>query len=143
MFITQPYFKQHVPQGIAKHDNEYWRFVGLTLPTPWYLCTYRTYGEPSPQTILVAWEHDLLGLINAADAISLIAVARFDTPNANPHRWNMRWAKVIWLAARDEQEEAGPLVFQLDDDDVPRDQMLRALPRRSDRAQIFSSEDTS
>ena len=142
MFITRSHFKQHVPQSIAKPDSQYWRLVGLTLPTPWYLCTYRTSGEPSPQTILVAWERDLLGLMNAADDVSLIAVARFDTSNANPYRWNMRWAKIIWLTAPDEQEEAGPLVFQLDDDDVPRDQMLCALPRRPDRIQVFSSEDT-
>lgn len=140
MFVTQAHFQQQVPQGIGMHGSQYWRLVGLTLPTPWYLCTYRTSGEPSPQTILVAWESDLLDFMTAVDAPSLIAVARLDLPNADPCRWNMRWAKVIWLAARDEQEEAGPLVFQLGDDDVPRDDMLRALPRRSDRVQVFCSE---
>jgi hypothetical protein len=143
MFVTQTHFKQNVPKGIAMPDSQYWRLVGLTLQTPWYLCTYRTTGEPSTKTVLVAWESDLLDVMTAVDAPSLVAVARLDIPTGNPYRWNIRWAKFIWLAARDEQEEAGPLVFQLDDDDVPRDDMLRALPRRSDRVQIFSAKYTS
>lgn len=142
MFVTQAHFQQHVPQGIGIPDSHYWRVVGLTLQTPWYLCTYRTSSEPYTRTSLVAWESDLLDLMTAADSLRLMAVARLDCPSTNPCRWSMRWAKVIWLAARDEREETGPLVFQLDDDDVPRDDMLRPLPRRTDRVQIFSSGHT-
>lgn len=137
MFVTQTQFEQPVPAGIAAPGNRFWRAVGLTLQTPWYLCVYRTSNQARPKTCLVSWESDLHDLVASADDVDVVSVARLDTTPWNQARWSMRWVKTIWLATRDERDEVGSLVFQFVDDDALKDDMLRTRPHRSDRVQVF------
>ena len=137
MFVTQTQFEQPVPAGIAAPGNRFWRAVGLTLQTPWYLCVYRTSNQARPKTCLVSWESDLRDLVASHEALNVIAVARLDDAAPNSALWSMRWIKSIWLATRDEREEVGSLVFQFDDDAALKDDMLRSRPHRPDRVQIF------
>ena len=51
----------------------------------------------------------------------------------------MRWIECMWLSASDEQDEVGPLVFQLEDEEGLRDDRMRELPRRNDRVRVFNS----
>lgn len=139
MFVTQAQFEQHVPSGVAAPDSRYWRAVGLTLQTPWYLCVLQASVKVPPQTILVAWESDLQGLLTAEESSSVVAIARLDSDVANQARWGMRWVRRIWLAAHDELEETGCLVFQFDDEAAIRDDMLRILPSKPNRKQVFRS----
>jgi hypothetical protein len=141
MFVTRAQFEQHVPAGIAVPDNRYWRAVGLTLQTPWYLCVLQASDKVPPQTILVAWESDLQGLLTAEGDSSVVAIARLDIEGSNQARWGMRWVRRIWLAAHDELEETGCLVFQFDDEAAVRDEMLRILRSKPNRIQVFSSHE--
>jgi hypothetical protein len=140
MFVTKPQFEQYVPAPIAPPDSRFWRAIDLSLPTPWYLCVYRVNGELPSKTILVAWEADLLHFVNAQGRSSVSAVARLEM-SVQSARWTMRWVESIWLSASDEQEEVGPLVFQLEGDEEPRDDHMRALPSRNDRVRIFNISD--
>lgn len=143
MFVTQTQFEQFVPAPVSKPNSRYWRAVALSLPTPWYLCICRTNGDVSSRTILVAWEADLLELVTAKNHQIVSAVARLDMAAAQSMRWQMRWVESMWRSASDEQDEVGPLVFLFEEEEGPRDDLLRALPRRSDRVRVFSSSDTS
>lgn len=138
MFVTQTQFEQYVPAPITTPDRRFWRAINLSLPTPWYLCIYRPSGELSSQTILIAWEQDLLQFVTSQKSPSVCAVARLNMAPTERTRWTMRWIDSMWLSASDEQEEVGPLVFQFENEEGPRDDHMRELPRRNDRVRVFN-----
>jgi len=140
MFVTQTQFEQYVPAPMTTPDSRFWRAINLSLPTPWYLCVYRLSGELAPETILIAWEADLVQFVTQRCS-GVSAIARFDVAPTERAPWTMRWIESMWLSAGDEQEEVGPLVFQLEDEDGPRDDRMRALPRRNDRVRVFKRSD--
>lgn len=139
MFVTQTQFEQYVPAPITTPDRRFWRAINLSLPTPWYFCIYRPSGGLSSQTILIAWEQDLLQFVTSQRSTSVSAVARLDMAPTERARWTMRWIESMWLSASDEQEEVGPLVFQFENEEGPRDDHMRELPRRNDRVRVFNS----
>lgn len=139
MFVTQTQFEQYVPAPITTPDRRFWRAINLSLPTPWYLCIYRLRGELSSKTILIAWEADLLQFVTSQGSSSVSGVARFDMASTEREHWTMHWIESMWLSASDEQEEVGPLVFQLEDEEDLRDDRMRVLPSRSDRVRVFKS----
>lgn len=141
MFVTQTQFEQYVPAPIKTPDSRFWRAIDLSLPTPWYLCVYRPSGELSSKTILIAWETDLVHFVTSPSCSSVSAIARLDIAPTEFARWTMRWIECMWLSASDEQEEVGPLVFQLEAVEGLRDDRMREAPRRDDRVRVFNSSD--
>lgn len=136
MFVTLPTFEQYVPAGLGGPDCRYWRAVGLSLETPWYLCVRRGQGGEPSTTTLVAWEADLLDLVNSNDEAGCGAIARLDKSADGAGRWTLRWIDAIWLASNDEREEVG-LVLQLEGEPLPTDEHLQAVRPRNDRTLIF------
>lgn len=136
MFVTQPSFEQYVPAGLGGPDCRYWRAVGLSLEAPWYLCVRRGLGGEPSATTLVAWEADLLDLVNSNDELGFGAIARLDKSADGAGRWSLRWIDAIWLASNDECEEVG-LVLLLEGEPLPTDEHLNAVKPRDDRTLVF------
>lgn len=137
MFVTRPQFELYVPTGIAELNSRYWLAIDLSVPTCWYLCVYSEPSKELSRTTLIAWESGLLDLVTASGGQRLLAVARLGLSAGDHTRWEMRWVESIWLAAGDERQDIGPLVFKLENDDLPRDDLLNALDHREDRKLVF------
>lgn len=138
MFVTQKDFEQYVPNGLSEPGSRYWRAISLSLSTPWYMCVCESRRGDGFRTILIAWESELLDLATLTSELCLVAVARLSKSASTTFRWEMHWVESIWLTAQDEQEDAGMLAFQLENETVPRDDQLQELTRRTDRVLVFS-----
>ena len=136
MFVTLPPFEQYVPPGLGVPDCRYWRAVGLSFETAWYLCVHREPGGGPSKTTFVAWEADLLELVNSKDEPGCGAIARLDKSADGAGRWSLRWIDAIWLASNDEREEVG-LVLLLEGEPLPTDEHLQAVKPRDDRTLVF------
>ena len=76
MFITKPEFQHHVPDALKlSPDSTYWAAVFLSTEAHWYLLSYRAGPGADTVTVAVAWESDLLSILEVLgrEAISIPA----------------------------------------------------------------------
>jgi hypothetical protein len=143
MFVSAPEYAFHLPAGLAEPGTQCWRAVGLTVHQPWFLATIvMGAGEDGYlRSICVAWDTDLVQMIEAPDGATLAGLACM-MPGwmSSSGRWQSREISAIWRA-RDEQGNS-VLVFRdteggefLGSGEPPGHVVDRALIYQSEREQ--------
>lgn len=117
MFETRPPFEQWVPPSIGMEGSHYWRMIILSSNLPWYLLRYQLRTDDEElitQTTAIAWEATLLNVLQnlERDSVVDLSIMALDYERG---AWSQRRVSEVWLAAPQEKEEAGPLLFRLQD----------------------------
>lgn len=138
MFVTHPSLEQHVPLGFASPHNRFWRGVTLSLETPWYLCVVLSKEKGAVETSLIAWESDLIQLLEA-QAVNgdLLSIARMDKSRSKPGRWEFRWIDALWESTCDEKEQVGKVVMRFEGESALRDEHLLVVDPNEARSLRF------
>lgn len=141
MFVTRPHLEQFVPPGLASPRSRFWRGVSLSLDTPWYLCVVAPRDGGPTETLLIAWESELLDLLTTQTACTNVrSVARMDKPNAASGQWELRSIGAIWESTSCERSEVGRLVLRFEGESQFRDELLHEVQRNDARPLIFSAQ---
>jgi hypothetical protein len=136
-----PQFEQFMPRELIGPNQKYWRTVTLSLETPWYLFVYEAEfeGQRVPQTMLVGWESTLLDILASIPEANCMAIARLEKHRVQAARWDMTWIQRIWAPTREESNETGLFLLQLEGDPVLRDAHLQPVPTRTGRKLLFGA----
>lgn len=113
MFETRREFEQPVPRPIATEGSRYWRAMVLSINLPWYLLKHKlqTAEGVVTQTVAIAWESTLQGVLEDSDESSIIELDIIAT--GEDDRWTMQRVAEVWLALPEEMQDTGPLLFRL------------------------------
>lgn len=101
MFISNPSDEFPIPDGLDHPGNRHWRSVELTLHAPWFILSVeQDQGVDEVRfvhTILVAFEQDLLKLIELHGAQAIRAVVCM-LPGwmTGEHTWTSREVSEVW-----------------------------------------------
>ena len=118
MFETRPDFEQWVPAPIATKGSHYWRLVVLSSNLPWYLLSYRVRTDDDDmfliETCAIAFESTLLTVISSLERESIVGLSIM-VPDYEVGGWSLRHVTEVWIAAPQETQDAGPLLFRLQD----------------------------
>jgi hypothetical protein len=100
MFVSMPDFQFKVPSPLAPHGAKFWRSLGVSTRTPWFLLTVRSRSqELFIDTFLLAWDSDVVDTIKSLDAEleSLFCLAPCRSGQGNG--WTTRKLQEIWSVA--------------------------------------------
>ncbi|UJW79419.1 hypothetical protein [Hydrogenophaga sp. SL48] len=141
MFVTVPQFEQFMPRELIGPNQKYWRAVTLSLESPWYLFVYEAEFEDQrvPQTMLVGWESTLLDILASIPEGNCLGIARIQKHGEQVARWEMNWIQRIWAPTRDESNEIGLFLLQLEGDPQLRDAHLQPVQNRAGRKLLFGT----
>jgi hypothetical protein len=95
VFLSDLRFQHHVPPALLPPGTKSWRVVELSLHVPWYIATVRDANEPCTRDLMLAYEADLVALIEASrEAIQ--AIHRV-VPAPAGGEWLIEQLESIWL----------------------------------------------
>jgi hypothetical protein len=102
MFITEEDHEFQFPLAqVGESRSRYWRLCRLSLPRPWYILTVEMPmdGEaPVRQTICVALDIDLVGVIEALGAARPVALTCIRPRSGDgAGHWNSWEVEEVWL----------------------------------------------
>lgn len=145
LFVTMPPFEQIMPRELIGPNQKYWRAVTLSLESPWYLFVYEAEFEDqrTPQTMLVGWESTLLDILASIPEENCLAIARMERRGDDAPRWEMTWIQRIWAPTREETNETGLFLLELEGDPQLRDAHLQPVPNRAGRKLLFGTPPSS
>jgi len=112
MFVTLPEYKFHVPQGIAEPGAQYWRTLGISCNSAWFLLTLHPATEEGfRDTFLLTWDTDVADGIESLqrEVASLLCIA----PPASELRnsWSSFPIAEVWRATDPEGEDMPCMLF--------------------------------
>ena len=115
MFVSMPDFQFQVPPPLAPPGAKFWRSLGVSTRTPWFVLTVRSRSqELFIDTFLLAWDSDVVDTIKSLDAEleSLFCLAPSSARRGNG--WTTKNIKEIW--AREPAAEGESDVLFVDAD---------------------------
>jgi hypothetical protein len=99
MFVSMPDFEFHVPAPLAVPGAFYARAMALSTHSAWFILTTRTSEpEPTVNTLLLAWDVDVVDVLNSASNTleSLMFVA--PRHSGRTSMWVTKHIAEIWQA---------------------------------------------
>ncbi len=100
MFVSMPDFQFQVPPPLAPSGAKFWRSLGVSIRTPWFVLTVRSRSqELFIDTFLLAWDSDVVDTIKSLDAEleSLFCLAPCRSGQGNG--WTTIKIQEIWTIA--------------------------------------------
>lgn len=108
MFVSEDKFEFPVPLSSVDPGTTYWRAMSLSLHAPWFLLTFLVGSgdESLKQTVCVAWDSDLIAMIEANPSLKPCGLAYMKPGWAcRSGHWESREIRTIWRA-RDRDDRA-------------------------------------
>jgi hypothetical protein len=125
MFITKPEFQHHVPDALKlSPDSTYWAAVFLSTEAHWYLLSYRAGPDADTVTVAVAWESDLLSILDVLGREAIVGVSRVSSSGA-PGRWSTQDIQEVWVPPEQNAELQEALLIRLRGERKLRNAYLR------------------
>lgn len=121
MFLTDPSFKQFLPEALYGRGKEGYRAVILSTEAPWFLFTFRQKYPDGylPQTIAVAWDNTLEQVIESVPVEERLSVMCMTMVPLSAE-WSVHPAREVWTHV----EGTGQLLFRFGDSEVLHDAFL-------------------
>ena len=142
MFVTNPTFEDVLPRNLGEPGHRYWLAVLLSSETPWFLVTFRqeVAGLELLQTVAVAWETTLVTVVQTLTRGKVISVSRVSPTRKST--WVMGRVAELWLPAKTEADQTGPLLYRMAEESSLRDAFQNAVEREdSGRRLLFRAEE--
>lgn len=130
MFITQPLAEQAMPPALTEPGERFWRAVSLSIEAPWFLFVYEADidGVRMKETVLIAWETDLISVMESVPIEKRMAAARISISTSNSYRWTVQWIDSVWVKTSI-NKETKELFFKFEGEVVLRDVHLNEVSR--------------
>ena len=144
MFITYPRQEWSVPRGLVPDSGRCWQAVEVSTRAPWFMVTLRVPSEGLRllHTIALAWETTLMSFIGELTAESIAAIQLVAPLTDGTGEWELRRVKALWIPAKEEAPETGPLLFSFADcDDVYDCHQRRVSHTKLPRELLFQQRD--
>lgn len=112
MFVSLPEYEFHVPAEIAPPRAKYWRTLGLSVNSAWFLLTVRLRTpERLRESFLVVWDSDLVDALATLDAdpLALLCIAPNTRSRGLP--WRAVPIQEIWRATSSSEDENECILF--------------------------------
>lgn len=132
VFITQSNAEHAMPPSLTEPGEQYWRAVSLSIEAPWFLFIYdeEAAGIRMQQTVLIAWESDLVTFVESVPFESRLAIARVSIPTVDFFRWKLQWIDGVWVRNVD-NEMSSEIFFRFEGEDFIRDVHLNKVEQRA------------
>lgn len=107
MFVSRPQYERALPTGLEHPAARQWRIVELALNAPWFLLSLELADDQEPalsvlQTLCIASEQDLLGLLSAVDPACVRGiVCMLPAWHSSTGQWCSREIREIWKCPSD------------------------------------------
>lgn len=112
MFVSLPEYKFHVPEGLAEPGAQYWRTLGISCNSAWFLLTLHPATNAGLQdTFLLTWDTDVADGIESLqrDVASLLCIAPPDSEVRSS--WSSFAIAEVWRATDPEAEDIPCVLF--------------------------------
>ena len=116
MFVSLPDYKFYIPPGLALPDATYWRCLGLSTSSAWYVLTLRQrIPDAGLQTFLLMWDTDIADAISSLDADleGLLVVAPY--VSGKQSGWFSTQVKEVWEGT-DPLDDDNPCIVFVDEE---------------------------
>jgi hypothetical protein len=115
MFVSMPDFQLQIPPPLAPPGAKFWRSLGVSTRTPWFVLTVRSRSqELLIDTFLLAWDSDVVDTIKSLDAEleSLFCLAPSRSEQGNG--WTTKNIQEIWAVEPAAEGESDLLFVEAD-----------------------------
>lgn len=129
MFVTFEGLEGHVPVQARDAGFQYWSATVLPRAVPWYLVNIRRRTTARQETVFVACESMLVGLLGDLEGDSVMSLMRFDSDDSPTSDWKIVRVEEVWCDWM--QPEGARLFFKVQGEATLRDAQLQATAASS------------
>lgn len=128
MLCTFDGLEGQVPSRVRDAGFQFWEAAVLPAPVPWYVLSVQRRGEARElETVFVASESMLVGLLNEVAPSGAVGLLRFDAEAAAVGAWRMTRIREVWCDWR--LPEGARLSFLVHGEDGLRNASLQPMSK--------------